>query len=33
MTYTINNAKWEAAKQACESRGWLFRIITEKEIF
>lgn len=33
MTYTINNAKWEAAKKACESRGWVFRIITEKEIF
>lgn len=33
MTYSINNAKWEAAQKVCENRGWLFRIITEKEIF
>lgn len=33
MTYSINNAKWKAAEEACKQRGWSFRIITEKEIF
>jgi len=32
-TYTKNIAKWKAAEQYCKERGWLFRIITEKELF
>ena len=32
-TYVVNDAKWKAAKQACDERGWVFRILTEKEIF
>lgn len=33
MTYTKNQAKWNAANVFCKDRGWIFRIITEKEIF
>ncbi len=32
-TYTKNEAKWKAARQYCNERGWLFRIVTEKELF
>lgn len=32
-TWGINSAKWNAAKQHCKQRGWVFKIITEKEIF
>tara|TARA_S200002703_G_scaffold24501_1_gene21295 strand:- start:3669 stop:4106 length:438 start_codon:yes stop_codon:yes gene_type:complete len=32
-TYVVNDAKWKAAKQACDEKGWVFRILTEKEIF
>ena len=32
MTYGVNKAKWEAAEQFCESRGWTFTIITEKNL-
>lgn len=32
-TYTKNAAKWKAAEAYCKERGWLFRIITEKELF
>jgi hypothetical protein len=31
-TYGINTAKWEAAKDFCESRKWKFMIMTEKEL-
>ena len=31
-TYEINQAKWRAAKAYCNSKGWLFKIITEKEL-
>lgn len=31
--YTKNLAKWKAAERYCQERGWLFRIITEKELF
>jgi len=32
-TFTINNSKWEAAKKLCDENGWLFKLLTEKEIF
>ena len=33
MTYGINQAKWKAAIEYCEDRGWKFKVITEKELF
>ncbi len=32
-TYATNNAKWKAAMEFCRLRGWIFRIITEKELY
>jgi hypothetical protein len=32
VTYSINQAKWEAARKFCEQKGWQFSIMTEKEI-
>lgn len=31
-TYVTNMAKWEAAKEICEDRGWEFMIMTEYEL-
>ena len=31
-TYGVNTAKWKAATDYCENRGWKFVIITEKEL-
>lgn len=31
-TFITNQAKWAAAKDYCEDRGWSWRIITEKEL-
>jgi hypothetical protein len=28
----VNQAKWEAAEQYCNDRGWSFKIFTEKEL-
>ena len=28
----INEAKWKSAQEFCEDRGWMFKIITEKEL-
>lgn len=33
MTYGVNQAKWEAAKSYCDTKGWEFKIITENELF
>lgn len=33
MTYGVNQAKWKAAREYCEFKGWEFKIITENEIF
>ena len=33
ITYAINQAKWKAASDFAEQRGWKFRIITEKTLF
>jgi hypothetical protein len=31
--WMINSAKWSAAEEYCENRGWRFRILTEDNIF
>lgn len=33
VTWIINNAKWNAAKQYCEKHNIVFQILTEKELF
>jgi hypothetical protein len=33
ITYGINEAKWNAANEYCKTRGWTFKVITEKELF
>lgn len=32
-TYGVNDAKWNAARIYCKSKGWKFEIMTEKDIF
>jgi hypothetical protein len=32
MTWGVNEAKWNAAKELCSHKGWEFRILTEKEL-
>lgn len=32
MTYSVNQAKWEAARAFCEKRGMSFIVLTEKEL-
>ena len=31
--WMINSAKWAAAKDFCEDRGWKFKILTEEHLF
>ncbi len=31
-TFVINSAKWKAAEQYCESRGWKFQLVTENDL-
>lgn len=31
--WRTNQAKWRAAKAFCARKGWVFKIITEKELF
>jgi hypothetical protein len=33
QTYIVNQCKWEAAQKMCATRGLIFKIITEKDIF
>ena len=30
--YVVNQAKWEAAKKVCKSKGWKWSIMTEKQL-
>lgn len=32
-TWVVNNAKWKAAKEVCQNRGWEFKILTEDDLF
>lgn len=32
MIYEINEAKWNAAEEFCAKRGWIFKVITEKDV-
>lgn len=32
-TWATNQAKWEAAREYCEDKGWTFQILTESDIF
>ncbi|PHS22111.1 MAG: head completion protein [Robiginitomaculum sp.] len=31
-TWGVNEAKWKAAKAYCDDRGWVFQIMSEKEL-
>lgn len=31
-TYSVNQAKWKAAREYCKSRGWEFKVWTEDQI-
>jgi len=33
ITFEINKCKWAAAKKYCEQHGWIFKIITEDQLF
>lgn len=33
ITYAVNEAKWEAAETYCKKKGWIFRVVTEKELY
>jgi hypothetical protein len=32
-TWLVNQAKWRSARNYCAQKGWVFKIITEKELF
>lgn len=32
MTYLVNQAKWKAAEEFCQKRGWKFVIATDKRV-
>jgi hypothetical protein len=32
VTYVINQSKWKAATEFCKDHGWVFKILTEKDI-
>lgn len=33
MTYGVNQAKWKAATEFAEDRGWTFKVLTEDDLF
>jgi hypothetical protein len=33
MTYGVNQAKWKAATDFAENRGWTFKVLTEDDLF
>lgn len=32
ITYAINQSKWKAADKFCSEKGWIFKILTEKDL-
>jgi hypothetical protein len=32
VTYIVNQSKWKAATEFCKDRGWVFQIVTEKDL-
>ena len=32
ITFSVNTAKWEAAKQFCKENGWRFELLNESDI-
>lgn len=32
VTWGVNSAKWESAREYCKDRNWKFQIMTEKEL-
>lgn len=33
LIYTMNTSKWSSATDYCKSKGWTFKILTEKDLF
>ena len=33
LTYAKNQAKWKAAENYCEKKGWKFKVVTEKDLY
>lgn len=33
ITFEINNCKWKAATDYCNKNGWIFKILTEENLF
>lgn len=33
ITYETNSCKWKAANAYCEDKGWMFKILTEDNLF
>jgi len=33
FTWGVNQAKWKAAEEYCNNKGWTFRLITEADLF
>ena len=33
VTWGVNQAKWKAANEYCNDRGWQFKLITESDLF
>ncbi len=31
-TWAVNSAKWKSAEAYCKKRGWVFKILTEKQL-
>jgi hypothetical protein len=31
-TYAVNQAKWKYAEEFCKDHGWIFRVVTEKDL-
>ena len=32
ITYVINQSKWKAATEFCKDHGWIFQVVTEKDL-